>query len=204
MGQIITSIIDPAAAGAALPGQKESGDRYLVREFGTRVLTVVVDGIGHGSDAALAAQGVVNLLRSCPEDSVIPLLRMCHDKLRGTRGVVLSMALFDAAEATMTWLGVGNVEGILLRHDPHVVPGKETLLLRGGVVGDHLPRLLATIVPVVKGDLLILATDGIRNGFADNTNLADEPQRIADRILSQYRRGNDDALVFVARYIGKP
>ena len=33
-----------------------------------------------------------------------------------TRGVVLSIALFNAENNTMTWLGVGNVDGLLLRN----------------------------------------------------------------------------------------
>jgi phosphoserine phosphatase RsbX len=56
---------------------------------------------------------------------------------------------------------------------------------------------------VAAGDVLILATDGIRAGFADGLKL-DEPTRIlADKILNRHFKGNDDALVLVARYLGK-
>ena len=62
----------------------------------------------------------------------------------------------------MTWLGVGNVEGVLIRADTRATPAAESVLLRGGVVGYQLPALQASVVPVSRGDLLILATDGIR------------------------------------------
>jgi hypothetical protein len=113
----------------------------------------------------------------------------------------MSLATFDASDNTMTWLGVGNVEGVLLHRQFHVLPGTETLLQRPGVLGDHLPRLSASVLQIAAGDLLIFATDGIRPGFADNANLNDSPQQIADRILTQHGRGTDDALVLVARYL---
>jgi hypothetical protein len=132
------------------------------------------------------------------------LVRSCHAILAGTRGVVLSIASFSALEGTMTWLGVGNVEGVLLRADATVTPRRETLLLRGGVVGGHVPAVSAAIVTVMRGDTLILATDGVRSGFGVQCILGDTTQQLADRILSDYRKGTDDALVLVARCVGSP
>jgi hypothetical protein len=59
----------------------------------------------------------------------------------------------------MTWLGVGNVQGVLMRADAKKGKVKESLLLRGGVVGSQLPALQATVIPIVKGDTLVFATD---------------------------------------------
>ena len=83
----------------------------------------------------------------------------------------------------------------------HAPPRQESLLLRPGVLGDRLPRLSASVIPVSAGDVLIFATDGLREGFAAHSNLRDSPQQIADRILDQYGRETDDALVLVARYL---
>jgi len=47
-----------------------------------------------------------------------------------------------------------------------------------------------------------LATDGIRPEFSDDLSADDVPQRMADRLLTQFRREADDALVLVARYRG--
>jgi len=113
----------------------------------------------------------------------------------------MSMASFNSTDSTITWLGVGNVAGVLLHRDAHVVPGQEGLLLRGGVVGDQLPRLYASIIQIAPGDTLIFATDGIRSGYADNLNVNDIPQRMADRIMAQYARRTDDALVLVGRFV---
>jgi hypothetical protein len=78
-----------------------------------------------------------------------------------------------------------------------------SLLLRGGVVGSHLPLLRAAVLPVTQGDTLVFATDGIRSSFADGLNVRTAPQLLADRILAQYRMGTDDALVLAVRYGGQ-
>jgi hypothetical protein len=75
-------------------------------------------------------------------------------------------------------------------------------MLRSGLVGLQLPALQPTVMALARGDLLILATDGIRAGYEAGLNLGELPQRIADRILKQYFKGTDDGLVLVARYVG--
>jgi hypothetical protein len=57
-------------------------------------------------------------------------------------------------------------------------------------------------IPVAPGDLLLLATDGIRSGFAEGLRLDQSPQQLADHILARDVKGTDDALVVVARYLG--
>jgi len=76
-------------------------------------------------------------------------------------------------------------------------------LLRGGVVGVHLPALTAEIVPVTPGDTLILATDGVRSDFSnERLPQQDPPPKLADYILARWGTQNDDALVLVVRYLG--
>ena len=80
--------------------------------------------------------------------------------------------------------------------------GQEVLLLRGGVVGSQLPALQATVLPISKGDTLVFVTDGIRGEFVESLSTMESPQRAADKILKRHGRGNDDALVLVARLTG--
>jgi hypothetical protein len=114
----------------------------------------------------------------------------------------LSLAFIDAEHGMMTWLGVGNVQGVLMRADAKKGGMQESLLLRAGVVGSQLPALQATVLPIVQGDTLFFATDGVRSDFSVTLSPRENPQRAADRILEQYRSGNDDALVLVARITG--
>jgi serine/threonine protein phosphatase PrpC len=196
------TLIDWGMAAQPLPGQAVSGDMHLVQPFEQGVLLAVVDGVGHGDEATAAAQAAVAILEKHAHEPVISLVERCHEALTRTRGVVMTLASLHLWEKTITWLGVGNVEGRLLRADPNASHPSESVLLRSGLVGYQLPALHAGVLPVAPGDLLLLATDGIHADFADEVNLGDKPQHIADRILNKHFKGNDDALALVARYLG--
>jgi negative regulator of sigma-B (phosphoserine phosphatase) len=56
------------------------------------------------------------------------------------------------------------------------------------------------VLAVSPGDLLVLATDGIRPDFTTRVTAGDDPQALADRILAECSTGTDDALVVVVRY----
>ena len=199
---MITGSIEWGVAELPLAGQAENGDGYVVQPFADGVLVAAVDGLGHGREAAAAASIAAATLKELPFEPLTALFHRCHERLRHTRGVVMSVAWFQTGERTMAWLGVGNVEGVLQRGSPHGSPASETLLVRSGLVGSHLPPLRASVLSVNPGDTLIVATDGIRRGFAEEPLRAIRPRRAADRILARYARGTDDALVLVARYLG--
>jgi len=104
----------------------------------------------------------------------------------------------DLRRPSLSWLGVGNVCG-LLQH-ACALPAREELLVRAGVVGaSGLPNLKASDMPLREMDTLVLATDGIRPEFADAHVAAGPPQSVANEILARYCHGMDDALVLVAR-----
>ena len=128
MGKVETSLIDWGAAALTLPGQSRSGDRQAVVLFPGGALVAVVDGLGHGELAAVPAETAIEVLERHAREPVVTLIQRCHERLRGTRGAVMSLASFREADGTMTWLGVGNVVGVLLRADPGLV-GLNTLQL---------------------------------------------------------------------------
>lgn len=184
-------------------GEEENGDCYLVKSHAEQVVIGVADGLGHGREASHAGRVAMNCIDSHAGDSLISLFRLCHDELKNTRGVTMSMACFDTTDNTMAWMGVGNVAGVLVRAGASPIPQRETLLLRGGVVGLQLPQLYAMEMAVSAGDTLVFATDGISRSFADDLSIQDSPPRIAEGIGSQYCMGTDDALVVVARFRGR-
>ncbi len=194
--------LDWGVAQQALPGEAESGDAYVVQPFPGGILVGVADGLGHGGEAAAAARLAVDTLARRAVEPPIQLMRTCHEALKATRGAVIGLALLRPGERTATWIGVGNVEAVLLRADPASLPPYEALLSRAGVVGYQLPHLRAEILPLLPGDLLLLATDGIQGHFAQGLSRAQSPQALADGIMARYCKGTDDALVLVARYRG--
>ena len=195
-------LVEYGVANSILPGQSASGDRHLVCCGGDGILIAAIDGLGHGEEAAIAAEAAISILKASRYEPVISLLERCHEGLRSTRGVVLSLASIDPKHGMMTWIGVGNVQGVLMRAGAKKGRAEEVLLLRGGVVGSQLPALQAAVLPIAKGDTLVFVTDGIRSEFVDGLSALESPQRAADKILKQHGSGNDDALVLVLRLTG--
>jgi negative regulator of sigma-B (phosphoserine phosphatase) len=189
-------------AAAAVDRQGESGDIHVLRYEKDSLLLAVIDGIGHGDSAAAAAMTASSVLQSHPSHSLENLAQMCHDVLRSTRGAVMSLASIFPRLGEMRWLGIGNVQGMVQRAGAPKGTAQEVLLLRAGVLGAQMPSLQAATVSLQAGDTIVFVTDGIRDGFLNDVSPLDTPQRCADRILRQHYRGNDDALVLVARYLG--
>ena len=174
----------------------------MIQPVENGVLLAVIDGVGHGDEATAAAGVGARVLQENAHESVISLVRRCHQAMAQTRGAVMTLASVDALDSTVTWLGVGNVEGRLLRRGAANNDVDESVLLRNGLVGLQLPALQAAVVPLSPGDLLIFATDGIRTGFERGLNRVGPPQQLAEQILVQHFKGTDDALVLVVRYVG--
>lgn len=197
-------VIDWGVSGRALPGQSESGDLHVVWPFETGVLIGVVDGLGHGPEAAAAARAAADILQAHAGEPVVALVKHCHEGMRKTRGAVLSIASLDAADRMMSWIAVGNVEGALFRANPAARPARETVLMRSGVVGYQLPPLRAAAHTLQADDVLVFATDGIRDTFTTQPPLSRDPQEAATEILNRFGKDSDDALVLVVRWLGAP
>ncbi|MCU1338094.1 MAG: stage sporulation protein [Bryobacterales bacterium] len=195
-------LLEYGVSSLPAPGEEESGDLHLVKQTERGALVAVVDGLGHGVEAAEAARLAIAILEAHSSEGVIQLVRRCHERLKHTRGAVMSLASFDTIENTVTWLGVGNIEGMLLHGGLAENPRLETIFLRPGVVGYRLPPLQAMVTPISAGDLVILNTDGIRGDFAVQFAPEDQPGQIAEYISSNFRKGDDDGLVLVLRYRG--
>src|SRR2546421_3153615 len=166
-----TPVIDWGVAALALAGETESGDLHLVKRVGRGTLVAAVDGLGHGAEAAAAARAAVAALDQYAEESLQPLVRRCHEALAGSRGVVMSVAYFGGVQPSLSWLGVGNVEGVVLYAAPNARPARASLVTRGGIVGgSELPQLRSAALPVAPGDLLIFATDGDRKSTRLNSS----------------------------------
>lgn len=196
-------VIDWSVASRPAPGLPVSGDLHVVAPWRDGVLLGVVDGLGHGDEATAAARIAVAVLEQHAGDSVISLVQRCHRALQRSRGVVMTLASLNTRDDSLTVIGIGNVETAICRASPEMCPRRESVLLRGGVVGYQLPALHANILPISAGDLIVFATDGVREDFADLIDSRDPMPRLVERILEKKFRGNDDGLVLGCRYTGK-
>lgn len=189
-----------ATCATPFPGEERSGDAFLVQATAEGVLVAVVDGLGHGKEAADVAERALASLRGTGGQSLVASLTACHADLRGSRGVVMTLVAIDVDGCSLGWVAVGNVDAALMRLRPHAGMTKSwSVPMRGGVVGDRLPPLRESTVPLAAGDTLVMATDGVSAAFPDGVDLSLEGPALARRLHQRYARSDDDALVLVAR-----
>lgn len=188
---------DWGVAMSSYPGEQRSGDSYLVRESRDAVVFAVVDALGHGDEAADVGRTAVAALAGLVDRPLSEAVEGCHQGLRGSRGAALTVASLRAG--VLTWLAVGNVEGVLANPDGR----RHYVVQRGGVVGSRLPALHVATEDVEAGDVLLLATDGVEPRFAgavEATALPVSAQAIAGEVHRRFATGGDDALVLAARF----
>jgi negative regulator of sigma-B (phosphoserine phosphatase) len=193
-------LVEVGMASRPHPRELLSGDAALVVPTQHGVLLAVADGLGHGAAASVAAELALSTVRERAGDDLEKVLGACHAILRHSRGCVISLALVADCEMTLRWSGVGNVDGVVR----HASGGSRRFVSSPGIVGAGRWRPNSQVATFGRGDLLVMATDGIRADGLDLSDARGTPATLAASILAQHARENDDALVLVARRRGGP
>lgn len=171
-----------------------NGDRVHLEQHGAIHRIAVIDGLGHGPDAAAAAARAVDTLAAIPDDDVPDCIRACHAALRGTRGAALSVLRIDVDAGRLTFGGLGNVEGVL------VSPGRQQLLMpQRGIAGAVAPatRQIEAILP--DSFIIMMSTDGLRSRARSDLRFRAivSAEALASELLLAWGRDVDDAAVVV-------
>jgi phosphoserine phosphatase RsbX len=195
-------IIEWGWAGRALEGV--SGDLHVVVQFDDGAVVALLDGLGHGYEAAQAARAAAPIIEAHAREPILQVLQHCHEGLQKTRGAAMSIASLDARDGSISWAGIGNVDGVLVRAQLGSHERDRAISTRGGVVGYRLPPLREERLSISRGDTLVMVTDGIQSAFTARMPIACTPQELAETILVRYGKTTDDAHVVVARYLGAP
>jgi negative regulator of sigma-B (phosphoserine phosphatase) len=193
-----------AIAAVPLRGETVSGDLALVERRQHHYVLAGIDGLGHGPEAAEAADKARRTIIGNLAEPLDALLVLCHEALTKTRGAAVTLARVDAVQSQISWVGVGNVEALLFRSSSEGTKAIDSPVLSGGIVGYQLPRLTVRSVQLQRGDLVILATDGVARTFTQSLRPSEDIVTIAQGILESCNKGNDDALVMVTRFRGLP
>ena len=187
-----------------LRGETVSGDLAVVERVRDEYLLAGIDGLGHGPEAAAAAEMAGRTIVENSTEPLDALMVLCHTALAHTRGAAITLVRIDAEAATLSWLGVGNVEAFLVRSSPGGTRAIDAPILSGGIVGYHLPHVMVRSADLQRGDLVVMATDGIDRAFVQHIRPAEEGRSMADGILASCNKGSDDALALVSRFRGFP
>ncbi len=180
-----------------------SGDAWAVAGDG-RLGALLVDGLGHGPEAALAAQAAVSAFGEGAAADVEGFLHRAHEAMRTTRGGVLAVAVLDPVAGEVRYAGVGNIAARLL------VGGRSSALGgRAGTLGTQLaaPHVHVQPCPWAPGATLIMASDGLRSAWDPSPYpglLAHDPAVVAATLQRDFGRPGDDATVLVVQDVRPP
>ena len=75
-----------------MPGEDVSGDRHVAASAAHGLAIAVIDGLGHGPDAAFAAGRAAEVVEGHPDAQPEELVRLCHEALQRTRGAAITIA----------------------------------------------------------------------------------------------------------------
>jgi phosphoserine phosphatase RsbX len=190
--------LDVGTAGAPMAGEVRSGDVAVFCATASGGMACLIDGLGHGPEAADAAETCADVVRANADAAPQDLLDRCHEALLDSRGAVMTAAWFDLERFTVAWAGVGNVDARLVRVGPD--PREDVALVFGGVIGYRMPQVRVATRDLARGDVLVMITDGIEAAISPALAGGGGAQAMADRIFAMHGKGTDDALAVVVRY----
>jgi anti-sigma regulatory factor (Ser/Thr protein kinase) len=185
------------AISLCAPGERVCGDGWAFALDGARAAVMVADGLGHGPDAAEAAQAARDVFVEDPMVEPSRWLQNTHARLRSTRGAAVMMLQVDAGAGTIRSGGAGNVMA-------RVVSGTSdrAILCQHGTAGITIrtPEEITTSWP--PHAMLIVWSDGIEarwNADILAPLLGRDPTLAAAVLVRDHCRGRDDATVAVLR-----
>ena len=179
--------IDVAIRHRPMPGEEKCGDRALSWVDGNTHLIAVIDGLGHGPLAALAADAAASYLHQARELELAKLFAGCDKALRNTRGAMLTVVRIDQSSGCAWHAAIGNVEARLIG------PNDIALLTTPGIVGARARRVKVRSFELLPGSTLILHTDGISAHFPIAKLHGRHACAIADELLQNHAKKHDDA-----------
>jgi len=180
-----------AHESSPMVGETANGDRAVfIRDAEDRVLVSVIDGLGHGPEAALVAQAAATRLGELSLAApILDIMEALHDRLRGSRGAAATVCVFRGREVEAC--AVGNVE---LRGMDFRLP----LISSAGIVGVRVAKFHTCRATVLTSARLVLFSDGISSRVPLDDVKKLGPAAACAEVMRKYRRKEDDATVLVA------
>lgn len=184
------------AVHLAMPGEDVCGDGWDWFEDERGRTVFVVDGLGHGTEAALAANAALTVFRRHRDAPPAEIIAAVHHGIRHTRGGAVACARIDWTSATATFAGLGNIAGAL------VMPSGQTrrMVSMNGTAGHNARKVQGFEYPCPANALLVMHSDGIGTGWSGERYapvLWKHPMLLAGMLYRDFSRGRDDATVVV-------
>ena len=181
----------------AKAGEEVCGDAWAWSAKVEHWSVVVADGLGHGPAAALAASEVIRVYREHPAADPAEIVSLAHAALRPTRGAAVGLAEVWPGRREMTYTGVGNIGGAIIRSG-----ATRSLVSHAGIVGHECRKTQSFTYPWSEESVLVLFSDGLQTRWALDRYPAlasRDPALLAAVLYRDFSRGRDDVTVVAAR-----
>lgn len=182
----------------AKPREVECGDHYRIKRTKNDVRVFLGDGLGHGKFAQEAVLAAGNFFFESDETNPVDLVRQMHEKVRRTRGLVATIAIFDRKMNEWRICGVGNIstrlyQGIMYKN----------YMSYNGTIGLNLPNSLNySTLPAERNQYLVMCSDGIRSRWdlsKYQSILKYDNMIMAACIYKDFNRGTDDSSILISK-----
>jgi anti-sigma regulatory factor (Ser/Thr protein kinase) len=196
-GQPAPQPMEVGALALPLAGEDACGDGWAVGCHERGATLLAADGLGHGPQAAIAAQAAISTLGSNRELQPQQLMDRVHEALRITRGAAAAVAHIDCAQDELRFAGIGNISA--WAYDGH---GRRALVSHNGIVGHNMRKVQEFAVPFGPGALCIMHSDGVQTQWdldAYPGLCLRHPALVAAVLMRDFTRQRDDALVLAVR-----
>jgi anti-sigma regulatory factor (Ser/Thr protein kinase) len=139
------------------PGESLCGDGWVYKLSENNLKVLMVDGLGHGAEAYLAAQQAIEFFNQSDEDSPALMLKEIHKNIRQTRGAVGAMINIDLKQSKLQFCGIGNISGRLVNF-----VNSRVFMSYNGIMGHNIPNRVFDRELEISNGLIILCSDGIK------------------------------------------
>jgi hypothetical protein len=173
------------------------GDAWAWAAHGDWWSVLVADGLGHGPDAARAAQEAVRIFRQHPAAPAADIIDAAHAALRPTRGAAVAIAEVRPAAGEATFTGVGNIGGTLLSGGP-----ARNLISHAGIVGHECRKIQTFSYPWTEDAVIVMYSDGLQSRWTLDRYpglRVSDPALLAAVLYRDFARGRDDVTVVAGR-----
>lgn len=181
-----------ALAKESLNGDPHCGDQGAWWSGPSTTTLCLADGLGHGKQAEIAALSAIDYVSDHLDLPLPTLFEGCDRAIRSTRGVAMSIAVFDHGTHQLSYAGVGNTRMMIFG-----TRGRSFSNAFGIVGGGHRKIFVETIA-VAPSEVIIMFSDGLPETIARPENRPETPSVLAHSTLQLHGKGTDDAAVLVA------
>lgn len=190
------ALLNVGAVCVPLDGETACGDGWCVVQQGDRAMVLLVDGLGHGPNAAQATDVAIETFRGVTERTPTEVVAVMHEALRATRGAAIAVAEVRraASGATVNFCAVGNTVSAILGEGQK----SRSLASMNGTAGLQVGKLQEFTQPWEQGLAMVMHTDGITSRWRVESYpglLAHDPAILAAVLHRDFTRPRDDSTV---------